>query len=129
MGKKGVRITVEDYSKDDKNFPLKAIRTKVELRLLQAGIKGSGKGSGQDILINAQPIKDGSGVTGYAFQIKPRRIMEFKALDNSGKVVTYLTVASSKVYGGICGASRLIPSIDKNMDKFLLDYLKANPKK
>ena len=39
-GKKGVRIIVEDYTDIDKNSPLKAIKTKVELRLLQGRYKG-----------------------------------------------------------------------------------------
>ena len=37
-GKKGVDILVKDYSEVHKNFPLKAIKTKVELRLFAAYI-------------------------------------------------------------------------------------------
>ena len=55
-GKKGVFIVIEDYSKDDKNFPLKAIKTKVELRLRQAGIKVNDKITDYAILIVADPI-------------------------------------------------------------------------
>ena len=130
MGKKGVRITVEDYSKDDKNFPLKAIETKIELRLRQAGIKVSDKFTGRSILIHTQPINAGGRVTGYAVSIKPIRIMEFTALDNTGKLVTYETsVSTIKTYGGIAPDDRLIPFIDKHMDTLLVDYLKANPKR
>ena len=129
MGKKGVSISIEDYSERDKNFPLKAIKTKVELRLLQAGIKGVYIPTGQYIYIDAQPTIFGDRVTGYHVSIEPRRLMEFQALDNTGKLVTYRPFACSKSYGGTCGTSRLVPFIDKLMDDLLLDYLKANPKK
>jgi len=128
-GKKGVNIEVADYSKRDKNFPLKSIRTKVELRLLQAGIKVSDKVTGYDIYINAQPDILGDRIIGYSVRIKADRLMEFKALDNTGKLVTYKTFANSRSYGGGCGTPDLIRFIDSLMDDFLLDYLKSNPKK
>ena len=127
-GKKGVLILVEDYTEDDKNFPLKAIKTKVELRLLKEGIK-SNKDSDHLIIINAQPNEVGDRVTGYSVIIEANRSMEFKAPDNTGKLVTYRTDASSKYYGGNCGSKGLISFIDSSMDDLLLDYLKANPKK
>ena len=49
-GKNGVRIIVYDYSKLDKNFPLKAIETRVELRLRQADIKVVDKYTGDQIM-------------------------------------------------------------------------------
>ena len=129
-GKKGVRIEVLDYSDRDKNFPLKAIKTKVELRLLQAGINASRPTSAFPcIIIDAHPIGSGSTVVGYAVSIGAMRQMEFKALDNTGKLVTYSTFADTQRYGGISPSSGLITFIDKQMDKLLLDYLKANPKK
>ena len=127
-GKNGVRIEIGDYSDRDKNFPLKEIKTKVELRLLQAGIKGDNKPTGQYIIINALPRILGDRVSGYAVSIEVERPMEFKVFDNTG-IVTYNTVATVKSYGGGCGASDLITFIDSSMDNFLLDYLKANPKK
>ena len=42
---------------------------------------------------------------------------------------TYLGVASLWDYARIAPASKLGDSIEKYMDKFLLDYIKANPKK
>ena len=128
-GKKGVMVRVIDYSKRDKNFPLKSIKTKVELRLLQAGIKINDKFTGHDIVINAQPINVGGRIVGYAVVISARRPMQFQALDNTGKLVTYGILANSRTYGGGCGASDLITFIDSSMDNFLLDHLKANPKK
>ena len=128
-GKIGVNIIVEDYSKIDKTFPLQAIKTKVELRLLQAGIKVNDKPTGQSIYINAQPINVGGRVVGYAVRVEPNRSLDFKALDNTGKLVTYRTYASSRSYGGIAPAGAgLIPHIDKRMDRLLLEHIKANPK-
>ena len=128
-GKNGVTIFIQDYSKDDKTYPLKAIKTKVELRLLKEGIKVSDKYTGHTIIINAQPTRTGDRVDGYAVIIKAMRRMQFDALDNTGKLVTYRTVANSKDYGGNCGSKGLISFIDEQMDDLLLNYLKANPKK
>ena len=128
-GKKGVAILIDDYSEGDGTFPLKEIKRKVELKLLQAGIKATDKLTGADIIIKAQPTEVGDRIVGYAVSIRTKRMMEFKALDNTGKLVTYRIFASSSQYGGLCGPDSLIKFIDILMDQLLLDYLKANPKK
>ena len=128
-GKKGVGIVIEDYSKDDKNFPLKSIRTKVELRLRQAGIKVVDKFAGADIVIDAQPVIIGDRIFGHAVSINAGRLMEFKAPDNTGILETYTTYANSKRYGGMAPAGGLVNQIDSLMDNLLLDCLKENPKK
>ena len=52
----GIRIIVEDYSNQQKNYPLKQIKDQVELRLRQAKIKiGTGL-MGSSLHINCQPI-------------------------------------------------------------------------
>jgi len=127
-GKKaGVKIAVEDYSRFDKSFDAKAIKTKVELKLRLAGIKIAKEKpfSFDSILINAQPINVGGRVLGYSLDITPQRKMTF---EYAGK--TYIAVgASNESYGGIASASKLLPRIDEYMDELLVDYLKANPKK
>ena len=127
-GKKaGVVILVEDYSKFDKSFDAKAIKTKVELKLRLAGIKIAKEKpfSYDSIVINAIPVEVGRRIVGYAVNITLRRRMNF---EYAGK--TYIAFgATQKPYGGIAPASKLLADIDQTMDKILVDYLKANPKK
>ena len=130
----GVTIEVKDYSKMDKNFPINAIKTKVELRLRQAGITVNDKSrryydvykGGFPIKIEAFPLSVGGRTDGYFVQIKPRRFTRFTALDDKGNKVLYTAWTSASSYDGVCSPNRLIPFIDSLMDDLLLDYLKAN---
>jgi len=127
-GKKaGVVILVEDYSKFDKSFDAKAIKTKVELGLRLAGIKIAKEKpfSYDEIIITARPLISGGRVTGYALRISPARTMKF---EYAGK--TYMALgARNKAYGGITSKDRLLLNIRIHMDELLVDYRKANPKK
>ena len=116
--KEGVAVIVEDYSKHDKTFDKKAIENQVKLRLLQAGIKVNDD-SGAYIYINALPYHNY-----IKLNVKARRLVTFTV---NGKI--YSKVVSVWDFGSIFGKSHLRDSINEDMDKFLLDYLKANPKK
>ena len=68
--------------------------------------------------------KIGERLFGYALTIKPQRRMTFKY---NGK--EYAAYGSSNYnYGGNISPNYR-PNIERYMDKLLLDYLKANPKK
>jgi hypothetical protein len=70
------------------------------------------------------PIPRGNRTDGYGLTIKSVRTMSFKY---DGK--EYLVLGASKhEYGGIC-PSNYRSFFEKQLDRFLLDYLKANPKK
>ena len=127
-GENGVRIVVVDYTKEDKSFPIKAIHTKVESRLRQAGIKVTDDAY-HDVNINAQPILVGDRLVGYAVRCQVQRPIQFHTPDNKRNLVTYDGMGAFRGYNGICGDDNLIKFIDSRMDKLLLDYLKANPKK
>ena len=123
IAKDGMRIVIEDYSKFDKEFDKKAILNQVKLRLLQAGIKVNGTPSASYFLINANPVVFGGEVIGYTLRIEAKRSVTFAA---NGKIYGQLGVPVWKAGGQV---HRLTGHIDRYMDKFLLDYLKANPKK
>ena len=111
-------IIVEDSS--DKGIATKAIENQVKLRLLQAGIKvGDKEVLAAYFYINAKALDNN-----IVLNIHAKRIMTFEA---NGK--TYKTVGSVWNTGGTLGKLRLRSAIDQCIDEFLLDYLKANPKK
>ena len=118
----GINITVEDYSNKDKDFDKKAIGNQVRLRLLQAGIKFN-HDANTFLVINAQPVISGKELVGYSLSIGARRIVEFNV--NGKKYRKFATVWSK---GGLV-PPKLRDAINEDMDQFLLDYLKANPKK
>ena len=127
-GKGGVIIVAEDYSNRDKSFNVKAIKTKVELKLRLAGIEVAKEGEFTTfpLFVSAQPyyLADGT-VTGYALRIRPGREVLFL---HGGK--TYKTIfCCLKSYSGTVGKNNLLKAIDQSMDSLLVDYLKANPKK
>ena len=110
-------------SADVLSVPLHNSSPKIKLRLLQSGIKVN-----QDIdnylVINAQPVRVGDRVVGYAVSVGADRWVSIEA---NGK--TYLGIATVWSKGGITPASGLRQTINELMDQFLLAYLKANPKK
>jgi len=131
-GKKiGTYIEVRPDPKIDKNFPIKSIETKVELRLRQSGIKVANIPTADTppLLVDIYPVQASGETLGYWIVIRAKRLVKFEALDINGKMVTYEAMASNKRYGGIAPHSKLIPFIDSLMDDFLLDHIKANPKK
>ena len=123
-GKGGVRILVDDYSKFEKTFDKKAIESQVEFKLRLAGFNIANKSNHYFFTVNALPVRVRSKVVGYALIIEAKRMVSFEA--NSR---TYLGAASLWDYARVAPASKLGDSIEKYMDKFLLDYIKANPKK
>ena len=120
--KHGIAVAVEDYSDVDKTFDVKAIKNQIELRLIQSGIKIANQSG--FLHINVQPIPEGAGVVGYVVSIEAKRGVTFEA---NGK--TYEKIATVWQDGGLTPVDELRPTINKYTDKFLLDYLKANPKK
>ena len=118
IAESGLGIVVEDYSKIDKTFNKKAIENQVELRLRQAGIKVGG--NDVYLYINALPYHNFMRLS-----IQANRTVTFEA---NGK--TYEKFGATVwEEGGIFGKSLLREQINKGIDAFLLDYLKANPKK
>ena len=115
-GLDGLFISVHDHS--DKGIDKKAIENQVKLRLLQAGVLAKDVGSAY-INIKALPYHDL-----IILNIQVRRGVTFKA---NGR--TYHNVATVYDLGSIFGKSLLREQINKHIDAFLLDYLKANPKK
>ena len=120
--KEGVSIVVEDYSRIDKTYDMRAIKNQVELKLRLAGIKISQRFSDDYIHINMMPIRQNDKVIGYTIQIKTRRDMTFKY---NGK--EYRATADSSQHGGLCSIDYRL-ELDKHLDKLLINYLKANPK-
>ena len=120
----GVSIRVEDYSKRDKAFDVKAIENQVELKLRLAGIKIHKVVTADRIYINMQPIELGGRVVGYYLLIEPSRKMTFKHKGKS--YVSY--VAKLTKYGGAT-PPKYKEALDDWLNRLLLDYLKANPKK
>ena len=109
-----------------KGIDVKAIENQVELRLVQAGVKVNKKEIAHNILfLHAQPIENSSGVIGYALDVEAKRTIKFEA---NGKTYWSTGVAVWDT-GGIVGKDDLKEVINIYMDAFLLDYLKANPKK
>ena len=121
--KEGVVMYIQDYSKIDENYPIKAIRTKVELRLLQAGIKVTDRQTGYSIFIDALPIEVGGRIVGYAVRVAARRDVEFQALDN-GKLVTYSKTATVAPYSGIAPDDGLVKFIGNAEKRIKEDYLR-----
>ena len=120
----GINIVIEDYSNIDKTFDEKAISNIVELKLRLAGIKVTDKLSFDGIYINLNQIVAAKKIVGYAVNIRPQRTIFFRY---NGKEYTKYNSTTDN-YGGI-SSRNYRPSIESLMDKLLLDYLKANPKK
>jgi len=118
IAESGLKIVVEGYSYPDNTFNKEAVENQVKLRLVQAGIK---LGAGLDAYLNiyAQPYNSYINLN-----IQVRRKVTFEA---NGK--TYRKVVTVWETGGAVGKDKLRDEINRLMDKFLLDYLKANPKK
>ena len=124
IAKDGLDILIEGYSKIDKTFDKKAIENQVELKLRLAGIRVN-KRAGNYIYVNARPHPMGVKTGGYAISIEAyRRDVTFEANNKQ-----YRCDASVWHTGSITPADDLRDSINEHMDEFLLDYLKANPKK
>jgi len=112
-------------------FQKQAVRNKIELRLRQADIPLVNRAN-EDIatdlqfalMVHITPVIVNSNIAGYSVSIKPERRVVYS--DNIG--ITYWSFAAFGNYSGV-SSDKLIPFIDSLMDKFLLDYLKANPKK
>ena len=131
FGKGGITIEVVDYSDEDKTFNEKAIENQVELRLRQSGVKvnydsiAAQTGSTNYLLINAMPVTYNGSLIGYAVTIHAKRAITFEANDK-----TYWKGSTGVWYtGGLVSKGNLKTDINNYMDQFLLDYLKANPKK
>ena len=120
----GVYIWVEDYSDGYKSFDLKAIKNLVELKLRLAGIKITQAPPSHTIYINMHPIQLRERLIGYHLKIEPQRILTFKY--NKKEYTSY--GSCNMGYGGVSPINYR-PFLEKQMDGFLLDYLKANPKK
>lgn len=118
----GIRVGVENYKHLYKDFDQKAIANQVELRLRQAKLDYNDKGRNV-IIINPYPVILSNKLMGYSMQITVMRNVRWIA-----KSVEYETVAVLWSRGGISSPSPRA-FIDGVMDEFLLDYLKANPKK
>ena len=133
IAKDGIVVIVEDYSKYDKTFDKKAIENQIKLRLIQAEVKvvpavskvslKPSLSSGFYLRIIAQPHPLGTKY-GYSGRVKAVRTVTFEA--NGKKYYKSATVWDS---GAIEPSGKLREGLNKHMDKFLLDYLKANPKK
>ena len=131
IAKKGISVYVHDWSNSDKTFDKEAIKNQVELRLKLAGVKILGGGVPQ-LEIDAQPsVKQDGEYVEYRLGVRVVRAVTF---DANGK--TYSTAGIAWGTGLHFAAqaqflptSKLREGINKHMDKFLLAYLKANPKK
>jgi len=125
IAKNGIKIYVEDYSDKDKDFDKEAIENQVKLRLIQAGVKVNAKttflarSSDTHLYINAFPYAN--------YTMFNMQVMRWVIIPANGK--TYRKRCSVWSLGSGFGKNRLRESINEDMDKFLLDYLKANPKK
>ena len=124
IAKDGMGILVEELSKLDKTLNKKPIENQVKLRLVQAGIKIN-KDADSRLDINATPIYvSEKTIMAYVLWAYLSRDVTFEA---NGK--KYERVAAVWAIHGIYGKDNLREGINTIMDKFLLDYLKANPKK
>ena len=122
--KEGVNISVEDYSHIYPFFDVKDISNIVELKLRLAGIKVTDKNSSDEINISMMPDMIGGRLFGYTMNIRASRKMHFKY--NEKEYAAY--GSSNEVYGGKIETNYKL-HIDRYIEKFLLDYLKANPRK
>ena len=123
-GKGGVRILIDDHSKFEKTFDRKTIEEQVELKLRLAGFRVSDNSNHFFFTVNALPVRVGTRVVGYALIVEAKRKATFKANDK-----TYQGVASLWDFSGITPTSKLTDKIERYMDRFILDYVKANPEK
>ena len=123
-GTGGVRILVDDHSKFEKTFDRKTIEEQVELRLRLAGLRVSDNSNHFFFTVNALPVRVGNRVVGYALIVEAKRKATFEANDK-----TYQGVASLWDIAGVTPASKLTDKIERYMDRFIQDYVKANPAK
>jgi hypothetical protein len=136
-GNDGVKITIH-YLPEDNSFNPFAIETQIGLKLRQAGITVKEKNPSSEInheltyrngngflYIIIRPVRVSDRVVAYSVIIFPRRQATYEA---NGKKYHRL-MGPKWVYSGIAPAGELGESINKYMDKFLLDYLKANNNK
>ncbi len=124
IAKDGLDIFIEDYSKYDKTSDKKAMNNQVELKLRLAGIRVNNR-AGNVIYVEAQPVKVGGRIVGYAMSIKAyRRDVTFEANNKQ-----YRCSAAVWTEHGITPDATDGKLLNKIMDIFLLAYLKANPKK
>jgi hypothetical protein len=122
--KEGVNIIIDITPYIDKNFNKKAITYQIGLQLRLAGIRVGDKHAGEALIIRIQPVSE-SRLIGYAITIRPVRKMTFKYNEKE-----YTCLAGfQRGYNGITGLKGYRPFIELLMKQFLLDYLKANPKK
>ena len=123
----GVAILIEmgkPNAKEDKTYDINAIKNQVELKLKLADIKVTTKGVNTNLLyINITEFRTNERLVGYAIDIRPQRVVMYKVNDKF-----YRRVVAMNNYGGV-SSTKYKDLIDDLMNKLLLDYLKANPKK
>ena len=130
IAKDGLKISVNGETFVP-TFDVKAIRNQVELKLRPAGIRVNNR-AGNFIYVTAQPVLTnkrtdnfGDRILAYALRVKAyRRDVTFEANNKQ-----YRCSAAVWDRGGIASQNKLRDAINEFMDQFLLDYLKANPKK
>ena len=123
IAKDGITINVGDSSK---TLNKKNIQNQIELRLTQAGVKINPKKTGIPFLtFKAMDILQGqSDVLGHVIQISVSRMMQYEGNDIRRNAI-------AKVWDkwAIVPKGKERDVINIFMDEFLLEYLKANPKK
>ena len=126
IAKDGIKISIIDYRDSilDYGDRKKEMENQVGLELRLAEIKVN-KDASNHIVVNAQPVlpKNGKAYL-YTVSVSARRRMTYQA---NGKQYWFIATVWDKT--GINSPEKLRETINEHMDKFLLDYLKANPKK
>ena len=123
VGSDGLLVIVEEYPGEKQTA--KAIKKQVELRLLQSGIKIGGKSTRSALYVNPHGNSSGGKATGlFYLMVEVKRPVNFKHQEKE-----YETRAIVWDTGGYVGRDNIRKAIDVMMDMFLVDYLKANPKK
>jgi hypothetical protein len=120
-----------DYDGIKKQVELKLLLGKIKIkdRDKKAVEKDIKSGSMSDwLLVNIMPITEGKVVRMYRINIEAKRKMFFEyngkryACDSASNKIAQVTWVHQ-------AEKDLIPIVEKIMDSFLVDYLKANPKK
>lgn len=131
VGLKSFRVIIEDLDRDaiSDGLTLQQLRTDAELRLRKAGITVKDEGGDAPYLyINLNAMKGEDGLYAYSIVVQVNRLVMVKCPPED----FFYAVVWDKNAVGTVGALKIRQvrdHINDVVDRFINDYLAANPKK